>query len=862
MGLCDGKVVIITGAGGGLGRAYALALAREGAKVVVNDVGGSRDGQGGGNAMADQVVAEIRAAGGAAVASYDSVSTMAGAEGIVKTATTTFGHLDALVNNAGILRDKTLLKMTEEMWDAVIAVHLKGTFACTLAAANAMKGSGGGSIINTSSYAGLRGNYGQSNYAAAKAGIYGFTLVTAMELGKAGIRVNALAPMAKTRMTEDISMVPAAMTPDRVAPLVTFLVSDLSKDVNGHIFGVHGGQLFEYRMQMTDGATQDAWTPAAIARRLPEISGAATAAPAAAPAPAPAAQAAAPAAAVPTTPAEKIAASFKYMPAGFVPEKAGGWNAVMHWEIAGAGDFTITVADGQCTSAPGKAGTPTCVVKTDAPTFVGIGEGTVDGQQAYMQGKISATNVGDLMKYRAAIDPAKARAAFEAALAAAPAVTAPPAAAPAAPTPAAPAAAPAPTVPKVPSAAEQALDGMDPLARLKLLFGLLPAVGQAQGRTARVHVTAGDLALTVVADGAQLDVEAGHTGAATSRLVAEPAALWSLLAGAARPAALFAEARVTSDSMDELRWLLRAAGPKVREELVAEINARGAGMNRAGLGKLYHGQPAVVKLDDVVGFAVATNDQNPHYVDLKRPGGVIAPPLFPVKFCNQMYFQVFNDASLKVDLARLLFGEMELRFFAPVHPRDIVAAKSQVIGLEDKDTGQILTVRTRLITDGEARCEADAAFFVRWAKKGRLKALKAALKDGAAKEAAPEVAFEEPMQARDDQTNLFARAADDPNPIHVDESFAKAVGLPGRILHGLCTMSFCGQAFVQRACAGDPARLLRLKVRFAKPARPGQIITTRAFAPTVTDGVRHYRFVAVNDAGETVITAGEAEVRA
>jgi acyl dehydratase len=286
---------------------------------------------------------------------------------------------------------------------------------------------------------------------------------------------------------------------------------------------------------------------------------------------------------------------------------------------------------------------------------------------------------------------------------------------------------------------------------------------------------------------------------------------------------------------------------------------RGPGIDRAGLGRRYAAKPAVVSQEDVVAFAVATNDANPHHVDTTRPGGVVAPPLFPVKYCNQMYFQIFNDQRLRVDLARLLFGEMDMRFMAPVRPGDRVAAESEIIGLEDKDSGQLLTVRTRLLTDGEARCEADAAFFVRWPRPGKRSASKAA-SDGA-EGPPPAVAFAAATTARADQTNLFAQAADDPNPIHVDDDFARAVGLPGRILHGLCTMAFCGNAFVAEACGGDPARLARLKVRFARPARPGQTITTRAFAPTEVDGRLRYRFVATNDAGETVITGGEAEVR-
>src|SRR5689334_3131858 len=273
MKLLEGKVAIITGAGGGLGRAHALAFAAEGAKVVVNDPGVSRDGSGGaGGKMADAVVDEIKKAGGQAVASYDSVADAG--DKIVKTAVEKFGRVDILVNNAGILRDKTIHNMTDEMWDLVLAVHLRGTFACTRAAARVMKEKGaGGRIINTTSVAGLKGNFGQSNYSAAKAGIYGFTLTASMEFGKDGITVNAIAPIAKTRMTEDIDSVPAEYRAEDVAAVALFLASDLAKDLSGRIIGVHGRHLFEYKMELTEGKEKkEAWTPAEIGEwiRTPE----------------------------------------------------------------------------------------------------------------------------------------------------------------------------------------------------------------------------------------------------------------------------------------------------------------------------------------------------------------------------------------------------------------------------------------------------------------------------------------------------------------------------------------------------------------------------------------------------------------
>lgn len=274
MGLLDGKVAVVTGAGGGLGRCHALALAAEGAKVVVNDLGGARDGTGADTRMAQQVVDEIRAAGGEAAPNYDSVATLEGAAGIVKTALDAFGRVDIVVNNAGILRDKSLLKMEEAMWDAVIAVHLKGTFAVTQAAARKMVEQGqGGRIINTSSIAGLIGNFGQSNYGAAKAGIAGFTRVAAIEFAKHNITVNAIVPLAKTRMTADIAAVPDDLTPEKISPLVVFLASELSSGLTGRLFGAQGGHYCEFRYQITDGADAAGalWSPQEIAARIQEI---------------------------------------------------------------------------------------------------------------------------------------------------------------------------------------------------------------------------------------------------------------------------------------------------------------------------------------------------------------------------------------------------------------------------------------------------------------------------------------------------------------------------------------------------------------------------------------------------------------
>ncbi|HSQ62598.1 MAG TPA: SDR family NAD(P)-dependent oxidoreductase [Polyangiaceae bacterium] len=280
MGLLDGKVAIITGAGGGIGRSHALLFAREGAKVVVNDLGGSRDGTTADASAAEKVVAEIRAAGGQATANHDNVATSEGAAGILKSAMDAFGRVDVLVNNAGILRDKTFLKMEEANFDAVVAVHLKGTFLVAQAMAKQLVAQGeGGRIVNTTSVSGMMGNFGQANYAAAKAGIYGLTRTMSIELQKHRITVNALAPIAKTRMTEDLPMYQhghrEGLTPDHIAPAALFLASPHCGDRTGYVLAVAGARMYAFKVVETAGKFKDdaagVWTPEEIAENWDAI---------------------------------------------------------------------------------------------------------------------------------------------------------------------------------------------------------------------------------------------------------------------------------------------------------------------------------------------------------------------------------------------------------------------------------------------------------------------------------------------------------------------------------------------------------------------------------------------------------------
>jgi NAD(P)-dependent dehydrogenase (short-subunit alcohol dehydrogenase family) len=253
--LCEGRICIVTGAGRGIGREHSLMLAEHGAKVVVNDIGGEMDGSGRSTGPAQEVVDEIVAAGGEAVANGDDVSSWDGAANMVQQAVDTFGGLDVLINNAGILRDRMLTNMTEAEWDAVIQVHLKGTFAPSRHAAAYWreKSKAGeevdGRLINTSSPSGIYGNVGQTNYGAAKAGIATFTIIAAKELARYGVTANAIAPAALTRMTENLGMggadeeTKAKLAPKWIAPIVTWLASKESAKVTGRVFDVTGQAL-------------------------------------------------------------------------------------------------------------------------------------------------------------------------------------------------------------------------------------------------------------------------------------------------------------------------------------------------------------------------------------------------------------------------------------------------------------------------------------------------------------------------------------------------------------------------------------------------------------------------------------------
>jgi NAD(P)-dependent dehydrogenase (short-subunit alcohol dehydrogenase family) len=267
----DGKVAIITGAGGGLGRSHALELAKRGALIVVNDLGGSTDGVGHSETAAQKVVDEIKAAGGEAVANYDSVATPEGGANIVKTAVDTFGSVHIIINNAGILRDTSFKNMTPEQLNPVLDVHLKGAFYVTQPAWQIMRDQNYGRIINTSSGAGVFGNFGQTNYGAAKMGLVGFTRVLSVEGGKNNIKANAIAPVALTRMTEDI-LGPLAdkLGPEYITPVVTYLAHE-DCEVSGEVFTVGGGHVARVFIGVAPGYTDPNLSAELVRDHLAEI---------------------------------------------------------------------------------------------------------------------------------------------------------------------------------------------------------------------------------------------------------------------------------------------------------------------------------------------------------------------------------------------------------------------------------------------------------------------------------------------------------------------------------------------------------------------------------------------------------------
>jgi NAD(P)-dependent dehydrogenase (short-subunit alcohol dehydrogenase family)/putative sterol carrier protein/acyl dehydratase len=413
----DGQVAIVTGAGGGLGRTYALELARRGAKVVVNDLGSAPDGSGSSPSPADAVVQEITHAGGTAIANYDSVVSPQGGERIVQTALDAFGRLDILVNNAGILRDKSFAKMTPDLWDAVLAVHLQGAYHVTRPAFIAMRRQGYGRIVLTTSAAGLFGNFGQANYSAAKMGLVGLMNTLKLEGAKYNIKVNTVAPIAATRLTQDVlpSDLADQLKPEFVAPLVLYLCSEQCP-VSGGVY--NAGMGYYSRAAVVSGpGTQlghgEMPTPENVAAKWKDIlsldsareypdASAALMAMLTPPSPPPAAREEVAETKGGKTPLASSGLSvpsvFERMPESFQPDAAAGVNVVFQFRISGpsGGDWYVTVKDQACTVEPGAHASPTTTLKMLDEDFLALIGGQLPAMQAFTTGKLKIE--GDLMK--------------------------------------------------------------------------------------------------------------------------------------------------------------------------------------------------------------------------------------------------------------------------------------------------------------------------------------------------------------------------------------------------------------------------------------------------------------------------------
>jgi NAD(P)-dependent dehydrogenase (short-subunit alcohol dehydrogenase family)/acyl dehydratase/putative sterol carrier protein len=878
MKLLEGKVAIVTGAGGGLGRSHALALAGEGAKVVVNDPGVSRDGSGGpGTRMADAVVAEIQKSGGQAVANYDSVADAG--EKVVKAAVDAFGKVDILVNNAGILRDKTIHNMTDEMWDLVLAVHLRGTFVCTRAAARVMKEKGqGGRIINTTSVAGLKGNFGQSNYSAAKAGIYGFTMTASMELLKDGITVNAIAPIAKTRMTEEIDSVPPEYRPEEVSPVVVFFASDLAKDLTGRIIGVHGRHLFEYRMENSEGREKkESWTPAEINEwiRTPDS-----------PKTAPAA---------PSGGGNKVAGIFKALPAAFDPEKAAGWDSLMHFAITGSGDWTVEVKDKKVRVSEGKPEGATSVITTDTDTLVGMVEGRVKGDMAFMSGKLKATKVPDLGKFGKAFDFRKIKIDGPSAVAA----------------PSGGSTSVAQIFDALPGAFDpEKSAGWDTLIhfavseagdwtvevkdrKVKVAHGK-PAsptsvittdaatlIGMVEGRIkGDMAFMSGKLKATKVPDlgkfgkafdfkkikvsgGAPVAAPAASRGPVEltpllSRLQAQflpekaagfNATLLFKVDGQAatleikdksasvKPPVPLATCTITTDSAT-LSGIVDGSldGQKAFGEGKIKVThlpswlkfrqmfsfAPEKGLHRSLIGKRYGGAAQLIRPEKLAAYDAAVGDD----------GSIV----FPVTLVKDPFVKLFEDPDFNGELSRMVHGEQVFVFHRPLKAWDLITPRGRVLGIEDKSSGQVLNFGQRIYCEGELVVEMESRLFFR----GETKGEKSAPPPPVVK---PPTTSTSQVTVAADLPRRYAEASGDMNPIHVDKTFAQSAGFKDVILHGLGTLALVARTF--------PQRPKRLQVRFAKPVYPNDILTTSFWKKD--DRVE---FETLNASGEAVLSQG------
>ena len=559
--------------------------------------------------------------------------------------------------------------------------------------------------------------------------------------------------------------------------------------------------------------------------------------------------AAPPAPAGPDALARSVALSFETLPEAFRAEAAAGKSARWHFEVAGADSFTVAVADGACTVEKGLTGSPSCRVKVDAEAWSDVVRGVESPDKAYMGGRIAADHLPDVMLFSAAFDFGK----LAASLAGKPAPVA---------------AAEAPAAEEEPDLITQA-------------FTLMPQVfipERAKGWEAVLHFALGDGHdwSVHIADG-ECRTERGLTGEPTCVVEADAETWGGIIAGTLRPEQAFMEQKIRASNLGDMMKFGSAfdmkkakalaeqqapapkpasEAPKAAETPAEKPKAESPKLNRDYLGKVYSGGHEWVTKEHTLAYAAATNDPNPRYTDESREGGIVAPLLFPVRLLKEPLFKIMTDPGLNCDLLRLVHGEQDMVFHDVLRPGDLSVLRTEIAGIEEKSTGELLHVAGRIYREGELVVSCRSSMFIRDPNKTKPKS------DKAKKEAPelPKPEHEVAMTVDEDQSLRYADASLDNNPIHTDPGVAKMAGLPGIILHGLCTMAFTSQAVVNQYAGGDPARVKRLSVRFSKPVLMGQTVTTQLWSAGEEDGLQKIGFRAVNDEGEGVIENGMALV--
>jgi acyl dehydratase/putative sterol carrier protein len=601
--------------------------------------------------------------------------------------------------------------------------------------------------------------------------------------------------------------------------MVVFLASEAGKTHTGHVFGVQGQRIHLYEVKTNEGVEKPGaalWTAQEIGERIGDIM-----------------RWEAPAAAAAAPVQDVVTQVFAHFPAGYKPAAAPGWKATIQWVVKGGTSQTVIVDDGGAKVAVGLVGSPTCTVKTDTATLLALFKGEMDPAKAFMTGKASADNMGDLMKMGMAFDFKKVAAAFEAAGGAK--------------APAAAAAAPAVEVDVV-----------------SQVFAHFPAgfkSGAVPGWKATIQwqVKGGtDQTITIDPDGAK--TSAGLTGAPTCTVKIDKDTLIAMFKGEMDPAKAFMGGKAQADNMGDLMKLgmafdfkkvaaaFTAANPGAAAAAAPVKAAEPAREKTVPIGKRYEHGFWYVDRAQYEAFAKATDDNNPAYFGPNS----IAPPMFHTRPFIELMMKLATDPEIELDLLRLVHGEHDVTFHRVLKHGDILQLRGTLKSLEEKSSGRVVTYGLFGFVDGELAIEGTTSYFIRGMKK-----------EGEKKETA---AAPEPLPTPDlvvaeavtvDQPIRYSKASGDENPIHVDPATAKAAGLPGVILHGLCTMAFAQRDIVNASCGGDPRRLRRLGVRFARPVFPGHTLSLKVWKDN-----HQLQFITENDEGQVVISNGRAEIRA